>query len=78
MRGKLRGVGTTPDAQRPTCPIGRPSGRRALGRSGGLAEGLEEPAHLVRLAHEREDAHAASTIRAGEGVDPEGAEELRP
>ena len=35
-----------------------PSRMRSLGRSGGLAEGLEEPAHLVLIAHQREDGHA--------------------
>jgi len=64
----------TPDAQRPTCPVWRRSRGRALGRSGGLAEGLEEPAHLVLVAYEPEDAHPASTVRAREGVDAEGAE----
>ena len=77
-RGRLRGVGAAPDAQRATCPVWRPSRRRALGRSGGLAEGLEEPAHLVRIAHEREDAHAALAVRARESVDTEAAEQPRP
>ena len=52
-------VGAAPDAQRPTCPLGRPSRRRPLGRFGGLAEGLEEP--LLRTI---QDVFALPHLRA--------------
>ena len=62
----------------PRSPRGDAVGRLGRVRRGMTAAGLEDPAHLVRNAHEREDAHAALTAWARDGVDAEGAEQLRP
>ncbi len=70
-------VGSAANAQRSAGPERWSSSGSPLGSFGRLVQGVKEPEDVVRVAHEREDAHPTLAPRALERIDAQGAQQLR-